>query len=210
MEDLLEEYILAHIDEEGSLLAELNRDTHVNVLRPRMLSGHLQGKILKMFCRMIQPKRVLELGTFTAYSALAMAEGLPADGCIHTIDNNEELEDFVQKHIQKSAHKDQIICYIGDALELIPTLTDTFDLVFIDADKREYLAYYHAVFDKVRKGGFIIADNTLWDKKVIEENAHLDEQTKGVILFNEYVAKDSRVEKVIIPLRDGLSILMKK
>lgn len=210
MTDELEQYILAHIDEEGELLSKLNRDTHVNVLRPRMLSGHLQGRILKMFCRMIHPKMVLELGTFTGYSALCMAEGMPEDGILHTIDNNDELAEFTQNYFNQSPYKDKIRYHLGDALETIPSINETFDMVFIDADKREYLSYYEAVLNKVKKGGFILADNTLWDGKVLEPESQKDEQTIGILQFNDFVATDPRVEKVIIPLRDGLTILMKK
>ena len=203
-------YILSHIDEEPDLLKKLNRDTYVNVLRPRMLSGHLQGRILKMFCRMIRPTKVLELGTFTGYSALCIAEGLPENGIVYTIDNNEELEEFVANYIEQSPYKNKIRQLTGDALETIKTLDEMFDLVFIDADKREYLQYYEAVFEKVNQGGFIIADNTLWDGKIIEEIDPNDDQTIGIIAFNDFVAQDTRVEKVIIPLRDGMTILMKK
>lgn len=210
MTEKIEEYILSHIDEEGDLLKKLNRETHVNILRPRMLSGHLQGRILKMFCRMIQPEKVLELGTFTGYSALCIAEGLPKNGVVHTIDNNEELEEFVNKYIEQSAYKEKIIPHIGDALSILPNIKEEFDMVFIDADKREYVEYYHAVFDKVKKGGFILADNTLWDNKIIDPSAEKDEQTAGIIKFNDLIATDDRIEKVIIPLRDGLTIIMKK
>ena len=206
----LEGYILSHIDSEPDLLKKLNRDTYVNVLRPRMLSGHLQGRILKMFCRMIRPTKVLELGTFTGYSALCIAEGLPENGVVYTIDNNEELEEFVGNYFEQSPYKNKIRQLTGDALNTIKTLDETFDLVFIDADKREYLQYYEAVFDKVNQGGFIIADNTLWDGKVIEEIDPNDDQTIGIMSFNDFVAQDTRVEKVIIPLRDGMTILQKK
>jgi predicted O-methyltransferase YrrM len=209
MTEKLEEYILSHIDEESDLLKKLNRDTYVNVLRPRMLSGHLQGRILKMFVRMIRPKKVLELGTFTGYSALCIAEGLPEDGIIYTVDNNDELEDFVKNYFDQSPHKQKIRQITADALEAIANIDEVFDMVFIDADKREYLAYYAAVFNKVKPGGFILADNTLWDGKVIEALDPNDEHTIGILAFNDFVAKDTRVEKVIIPLRDGITILMK-
>ncbi len=206
----LESYILSHIDKEPDFLKKLNRDTYVNVLRPRMLSGHLQGRILKMFCQMIRPKKVLELGTFTGYSALCIAEGLPENGIVYTVDNNEELEEFVANYIEQSPYKNNIRQLTGDALETIKKLDETFDLVFIDADKREYLAYYEAIFDKVVPGGFILADNTLWDGKVIEKIDPNDDQTIGIITFNDFVAQDTRVEKVIIPLRDGMTIVRKK
>ncbi len=206
----LEDYILSHIDEEPELLKKLNRDTYVNVLRPRMLSGHLQGRILKMFCRMIRPQKVLELGTFTGYSAMCIAEGLPENGIVYTIDNNDELEEFVAGYFEQSPYRNKIRQITGDALETIKTLDETFDMVFIDADKRQYQEYYEAIFDKVNPGGFILADNTLWDGKVIEEVDKNDDQTIGILAFNEFVAQDTRVEKVIVPLRDGMTILMKK
>jgi predicted O-methyltransferase YrrM len=206
----LDNYVLAHIDKEPELLKKLNRDTYVKILRPRMLSGHLQGRILKMFVRMICPRRVLELGTFTGYSALCIAEGLPEDGIVYTIDINDELEEFTTSFFEQSPCASKIKYLLGDALASIPTINETFDLVFIDADKREYLEYYHAVFDKVHAGGFIIADNTLWDGKVIENINPNDEQTIGVERFNDFVAQDERVETVIIPLRDGMTILRKK
>jgi len=206
----LDNYVLAHIDEEPKLLEKLSRETYVKILRPRMLSGHLQGRILKMFVRMIRPRRVLEIGTFTGYSALCIAEGLPNDGIVYTIDINDELEDFTRSFFEKSPYGNKIKYLLGDGLTIIPTINESFDLVFIDADKREYLQYYHTVFEKVSKGGFIIADNTLWDGKVIENIDPNDEQTIGVEKFNDFVAQDNRVETVIIPLRDGISILMKK
>lgn len=210
MTEELEDYILNHIDKETPLLAKLNRDTHLRILNPRMMSGHLQGRILKMFCRMIQPQKILELGTFTGYSALCMAEGLTDDAIIHTIEHDDELEEMILQTFEKSNFKNQIKLHIGEALEVIETLDETFDLVFIDADKRQYLDYYEAVFPKVRKGGFILADNTLWAGKVIQPLQHNDKQTEAILRFNDFVTNDSRVEKVILPLRDGLTILMKK
>ena len=209
-EELWDNYILEHIDEEPDLLRKLSRDTYVHVLRPRMLSGHLQGRILKMFCRMIKPHKVLELGTFTGYSALCIAEGLPENGMVYTIDCNDELEDFATRYFEQSPYGNRIKYLVGDALATIPTIDETFDMVFIDADKREYLDYYHAIFDKVRSGGFILADNTLWDGKVTETFDPTDEQTVGILAFNDFVKQDERVEKVIIPLRDGMTIVMKK
>ena len=205
----LDNYVLAHIDKEPELLQKLNRETYVKILRPRMLSGHLQGRILKMFVRMIRPRRVLEIGTFTGYSALCIAEGLSDDGIVYTIDINDELEDFARSFFEKSPFSNKIKYLLGDALTIIPTINETFDLVFIDADKREYLQYYNTVFEKVCAGGFIIADNTLWDGKVIEKIDQNDEQTIGVENFNDFVAQDERVETVIVPLRDGMTILMK-
>ena len=183
----IDAYILSHIDEEGDLLSALNRDANVNLLRPRMLSGHLQGRILKMFCRMIRPRRVLEIGTYTSYATLCMAEGMEEGALIHTIEINDEMEDFIMKYLSRSLH-----------------------MVFIDADKRLYSEYYDLVFPMVRPGGLILADNTLWDGKVVEEVHPSDKQTKGILVFNEKVKQDDRVEKVILPLRDGLTMIWKK
>lgn len=206
----IEEYILSHIDAEGDLLAQLNRDAHVNLLRPRMLSGHLQGRMLKMFCRMLQPKYILEIGTYTGYATLCLAEGVANDAEIHTIELNDELEDFILKYLYRTPLKDRIHLHIGDAMEIIPTLDCMFDLVFIDANKRTYVDYYNLIFDKVRSGGLIIADNTLWDGKVLETPKAADKQTIGIQQFNDMVAKDDRVEKVILPIRDGLTLIWKK
>lgn len=210
MTDLLEEYILRHIDEEDGLLKELYRDAHVNLLRPRMLSGHLQGKILKMFCRMMQPKYILELGTYTAYATMCLADGAAEDAEIHTIEVNDELEDFIRKYLHRTKLKEKIHLHIGDAEQIIPTLSCEFDMVFIDANKRDYIAYYNMVFPKVRQGGLIIADNTLWSGKVLETPHYTDKQTIGIQQFNDMIAKDKRVEKVILPIRDGLTMIWKK
>ena len=206
----LEQYILDHIDEESDLLKQLNRDAHVNLLRPRMISGHLQGQVLKMLCRLVQPKYILELGTYTAYATLCLAEGAPDNAEIHTIEVNDELEDFILKHLHQTKLKDKIHLHIGDAMEIVPTIDCTFDLVFIDANKRVYIDYYNLVFDKVRPGGLIIADNTLWDGHVLETPKQGDKQTIGIQEFNDMIAKDDRVEKVILPLRDGLTLIWKK
>jgi predicted O-methyltransferase YrrM len=205
----LDDYIESHISKEPELLKQLNRETHVQLVNPRMLSGHLQGRILKMICTMIQPKCVLELGTFTGYSALCLAEGMPEDGVIHTVESNDELEEFAQNFFEQSPFKTKIKQHIGEALDIIQQLDAEFDLVFIDADKREYLDYYQAVFGKVRQGGYILADNTLWDGKVIEPVDGNDKQTIGVMAFNDFVAKDERVEVVMLPIRDGLTIIRK-
>lgn len=208
--DKLEEYILSHIDEEGLLLKQLDRDAHVNLLRPRMLSGHLQGRLLKMLCRMVQPRYILEIGTYTGYATLCMAEGAADDAEIHTIEVNDELEDFILKHLHKSKLKDKIHLHIGDAMQIIPTIDCVFDMVFIDANKRHYREYYELVFGKVRRGGLIVADNTLWDGKVLETPHPTDKQTMGIQDFNDMLAKDERVEKVILPIRDGLTLIWKK
>lgn len=210
MTDAVEQYILDHIDPEGAHLQRLNRDAHVNLLRPRMLSGHLQGRFLKMLCRMINPTYILELGTYAGYSALCLAEALPENGELHTIEIDDELEDFIRKHIDASEFSSKIHLHIGDTFHIVPQIDRTFDLVFIDADKRSYCEYFDLVFDKVRPGGFIVADNTLWDGKVLDVPVATDTQTIGILNFNEKIAADSRVEKIILPLRDGITLIYKK
>ena len=206
----IESYILSHSDEEGSLLAALNSDANVNLLRPRMLSGHLQGRILKMFCRMLKPKRVLEIGTYTGYATLCMAEALEKDAEIHTLEINDVMEEFIRKYVSQSPDKDKIKLYFGDAMEIIPALDESFDLVFIDADKRLYSDYYDLIFDKLPARALILADNTLWDGKVLEPLHPADKQTAGILAFNDKIKADQRVEKVILPLRDGLTMIWKK
>lgn len=208
--DVLEEYILRHIDEEDDYLKALYRDTHVKLLRPRMASGHLQGRTLKMFVRMIRPKQILEIGTYSGYSALCMAEGLDEGSVLHTFEINDEQEDFTRPWLEQSPYADKIKFYIGDALERVPQLGITFDLVFVDGDKRKYMEYYEMSLAHLSPGGYIIADNTLWDGHVTETPNPNDAQTIGIQAFNEFVAKDNRVEKVILPLRDGLTIIRKK
>ncbi len=205
-----EEYILAHGDAEPDYLAKINRKTHLKMINPRMLSGHLQGRVLSMLSKMIQPERILEVGTYTGYSALCLAEGLSAKGKLHTIECDDELEDFIRENIESSPYQQQIVLHIGDAKKLIPEMDEMFDLVFLDADKREYQVYYDAVFPKLRKGGFMLVDNTLWDGKVLLEVDEKDNQTEAIRNFNDYVAADSRVEKLILPLRDGLTLIRKK
>ena len=206
----IDDYILLHSDMEPEYLAKVNRATHVKVINPRMCSGHLQGRVLSMLCHMIQPKCILELGTFTGYSALCMAEALPNDGILHTIECDDELEDFIRQNFDGSEHGHKIKLHIGEALQVINSLEETFDLVFIDADKREYMSYYEAVLPKLKVGGFIFADNTLWDGKVLETVDSNDKQTIEIMHFNDFVATDKRVEKVILPLRDGLTLIRKK
>ena len=208
--DVLEEYILRHIDEEDDYLKALYRDTHVKLLRPRMASGHLQGRMLKMFVRMIRPKQILEIGTYSGYSALCMAEGLDEGSVLHTFEINDEQEDFTRPWLEQSPYADKIKFYIGDALERVPQLGITFDLVFVDGDKRKYMEYYEMSLAHLSPGGYIIADNTLWDGHVTKTPNPNDAQTIGIQAFNEFVAKDNRVEKVILPLRDGLTIIRKK
>ena len=206
----IDDYILQHIDPEPEYLTRLNRETWIRMLNPIMCSGHLQGRVLSMLCKMIQPVHALELGTFTGYSALCIAESLPENGELDTIESDDELEEFILRNFEKTPFEDKINLLIGNALEIIPTLDKTYDLVFIDADKREYEAYYEAVLPKIRQGGFILADNTLWSGKVVEKVHHNDQQTLGILRFNELIATDNRVEKVILPLRDGLTLIRKK
>lgn len=205
----VDEYILQHIDEEGPYLEALYRDTHLRLLYPRMASGHLQGRMLKMFVQMIRPMRVLEIGTYSGYSALCMAEGLPEGAMLHTVEINDEQELFTRPWLEESPYADKITFHIGDALELVPRLGLTFDMAFIDGDKRKYVDYYRMLYPLIAPGGYLLADNTLWDGHVVEEHPH-DAQTLGIMAFNDLVAQDSRVEKVILPLRDGLTLIRKK
>lgn len=206
----LEEYILQHIDAEGDYLYRLWRSTNVHLLRGRMASGHLQGRLLKMLVHMIRPKNILEVGTFSGYSAICMAEGLEEGGKVYTFEINDEQEDFTRPWIEGSSVADKIIFTIGDALVEAPKLGITFDMAFIDGDKRTYLETYEMALRLLRSGGFILADNTLWDGHVLETPAPADRQTQGIESFNDYVARDNRVEKVILPLRDGLTLIRKK
>ena len=211
MNEQLNDYILNHIDAEPEHLYRLERDTHLRLLYSRMCSGHLQGRLLKMLVRMAKPERILELGTFSGYSAQCLAEGLlSADAQVHTIEIEDELEDFLRQHFADSPVGHRIHLHIGDACQILPQLNLMFDLVFIDANKRHYPQYYELVLPWLTPGGFIIADNTLWDGKVAEPHAKIDPQTEGILSFNQMVAADPRVEKVIIPVRDGLTIIYKK
>ena len=195
-------------------MAELDRQTHLRVVQPRMLSGHLQGRMLEMFTAMVDPMYVLELGTFTGYSAIAMARGLRREGAqLHTVEINDELQDFAAEYIERAGMRERIVQHIGPALEIVPKLGLVFDLVFIDADKREYPAYYRMLMDGglVRSGSILLADNVLWSGKVANEQvSHNDRQTQGVLEFNSMVRDDERVEQVIVPLRDGLTIIRVK
>ena len=207
----IDEYILQHIDPEGEYLHALYRDTHLKLLYPRMASGHLQGRMLKMFVRMIRPRQVLEIGTYSGYSALCIAEGLPEGSLLHTFEINDEQEDFTRPWLEGSSYADRIKFYIGDALKSVPELGLTFDMVFMDGDKRKYVDYYEMALSVLSPGGYILADNTLWDGHVLEEHPRAsDLQTLGIQAFNDLVAQDERVEKVILPLRDGLTIIYKK
>lgn len=211
MDERLEQYVLGHIDAEPENLKRLDRDTHLRLLYSRMCSGHLQGRLLKMLVRMVNPRRVLELGTYSGYSALCMAEGLLRDDAlVHTIEIEDELEDFLREHFAASPWGDRVCLHIGDAVEVLAEIDGDFDLAFIDANKRDYVQYYNMVLPRIAPGGYIIADNTLWDGKVVDWGKHLDAQTKGILDFNDLVAGDPRVEVVIIPLRDGLTIIRKK
>lgn len=205
----LEEYILEHISPENQVLSELNRQTHLKVTQPRMLSGHLQGELLRILVQIINPRRILELGTFTGYSAIAMAGGLSEGGVLHTIEKVDELESIATKHIVKAGLRDKIVQHFGGALDIIPTFDEPFDLIFIDADKRQYPAYYETLMSPkyVHKGTVILADNVLWSGKVVEQPTPTDKQTRAVMEFNDIVKHDIRVEKVIIPLRDGLTVI---
>jgi caffeoyl-CoA O-methyltransferase len=203
------EYIENHTQAESSLLKKLSRDTYAHVLMPRMLSGHVQGRFLSMVSHMISPATVLEIGTYTGYSAICLAEGLKPEGRLYTIDINEELESMVRKYFKEAGLENRIDYKIGNALKIIPTMNIQFDLVFIDADKENYLNYYNLIFDKVRTGGYIIADNVLWSGKVIDKNIKADKDTRALMDFNDFVHQDKRVENMILPLRDGLMILRK-
>lgn len=208
-DETLDKYILEHIDPEDQYLKDLYRATNLKLLRPRMASGHLQGRMLKMFVRMIKPKNILEIGTYSGYSAICLAQGLEEQGHLYTFEINDEQEDFTKPWLENSAVADKITFTIGDALELVPEMGVTFDLAFIDGDKRKYIEYYEMVMQHLSKGGYIIADNTLWDGHVIETAKHNDLQTIGIQKFNDLIANDERIEKVILPLRDGLTIIRK-
>jgi caffeoyl-CoA O-methyltransferase len=207
----IQDYAEAFTSPENEVLAQLNRETWANVLIPRMLSGHIQGRILSMFSHMLRPKSILEIGTYTGYSALCLAEGLQADGVLHTIDINEELEPMITRYIQQAGKQDQIKLHIGAALEIIPTISGNFDLVFIDADKENYAHYFDAVIDRMPSGGIIIADNVLWSGKVLDEKERTeDEETAALHQYNQKIHNDERVEHLLFPVRDGLMIARKK
>ena len=210
----VEEYILSHTTPENAALEAITRDTYVHVLNPHMLSGHVQGRALSMMSHMLRPKRILELGTYTGYSALCLAEGLAEDGSLVTIERNDELEETIRRNLSRSPLGEKIELIIGDAKEILsrqPSAISSqfFDLVFIDADKREYCAYLELVYPLVPVGGFILADNTLWDGHIVDPAYDKDQQTLGLRAFNDQVAADERLEQVILPLRDGLTIIRK-
>ena len=206
----LDEYITKHIDKEGEYLHQLWRATQMKLSYGQMASGHLQGRLLKMLVRMIRPQRILELGMFSGYSALSMAEGLEEGAELHTFEIFDEIEDFTRPWIEGSPYGKYIHIHIGDALDLVPQMDVTLDMAFIDADKREYVQYYQMILPRLRKGGYILADNTLWYGRITQEARQSDLQTLGLQKFNDTVAQDDRVEKVILPLRDGLTIIRKK
>lgn len=203
-------YTEAHTQSENKVLAELNRNTWTKVLQPRMLSGHLQGRVLSMISKMIRPKYILEIGTYTGYAALCLAEGLQEDGVVHTIDKNEELEEMVREYIDKAKLKEQVKLHIGNAIDLVPSLEKDWNLVFIDADKQNYSTYYDLLIDKMKSGSYLIADNVLWSGKVTQKYEELDEETQAIMDFNRKVHEDDRVENVLFPIRDGLMVMRKK
>ncbi len=209
MTEELEKYVLSHIDAEGDYLYRLYRATNIHLLHGRMASGHLQGRVLKMLVRMVCPKNILEIGTFSGYSAICLAEGLDEGGILYTYEINDEQEDFTRPWIENSPVADKIRFMIGDAVKEAPKLGVVFDMVFIDGDKRTYIEAYETALSVLRPGGFILADNTLWDGHVIDGNYSHDRQTQGICHFNDFVATDARVERVILPLRDGLTLIRK-
>src|SRR5690554_4142406 len=206
----IDKYAEDHTSPESSLLSELNRYTHVNVLKPRMLSGHFQGRVLSMLSKIIQPQRILEIGTYTGYSALCLAEGLQENGKLITIDVNYELEELVKTYIEKAGLEHKIEMKVGNAMDIIPTLEESFDIVFIDADKSNYAHYYDLLIDKLPSGSLIIADNVLWSGKVLDPIKNKDKDTQALLSFNKKIQEDERVENVLLPIRDGLMVIRKK
>ncbi|MGY5847930.1 O-methyltransferase [Salegentibacter sp. HM20] len=202
----IDDYIVKHSAKEPEFLQKLNRETNQKVLQPRMISGHYQGRILSLLSKIIAPASILEIGTYTGYSALCLAEGLKPGGKLHTIDINEELYDFQKKYFEASTYYSQIKQYLGDALEIIPQIEDSFDLVFIDADKPNYPKYFELIIQKMNKGGVILSDNVLWSGKVVEDLKEDDESTKALLEYNKILAEDPRLETVILPIRDGLTL----
>ncbi len=206
----IEEYALKNSDKELDVLSRLNRETHLKINMPQMLSGPMQGIMLQMFSKMIRPKTILEIGTFTGYSAICLALGLQTGGMLHTIDINEELQEIILRYIHEAELNDKITLHIGSAVNILPTIKEEFDLVFIDADKENYSAYYDLVFPKVKSGGYIIADNVLWSGKILNSPMKMDKDTKALFDYCQKIKSDLRVEKVVLPLRDGLLISRKK
>ena len=208
--EAIEAYILQHMDEESDYLKALYRQAHLKLINPRMTSGHLQGRLLKMLVQLARPQRVLEIGTFAGYSALCMAEGLDEGALLHTYEIDDELEDFTRPWIEGSPHGNKVCFHIGNALEEVPQLGEVFDFVFMDGDKRQYMEYYEMILQHTSPGALILADNTLWDGHVVDEAYLNDRQTVAINEFNAFVAADKRVEKLILPLRDGLTMIRKK
>ncbi len=206
LSETLEEYIDAHSEEEPQLLKQLARETHLKVVRPRMITGHYQGRVLSFLSKIIAPKTILEIGTYTGYSALCLAEGLTSDGTLHTIEVNEELTKMQRKYFDRSPYGQQIVQHIGDALKIIPKMEEVFDLVFIDAEKKSYNEYLNIVMPKVRPGSIILSDNVLWSGKVIEPLVKSDKATKALLEYNKRLKEDARFETVILPVRDGLTL----
>ncbi|NJW51880.1 O-methyltransferase [Salinimicrobium oceani] len=206
----IDDYVVAHSAQEPELLQQLNRETNQKVLQPRMLSGHYQGRLLSMLSKLINPQNILEIGTYTGYSALCLAEGMQPDGILHTIDINEELLDLQKRYFEASLWKDRIVPHLGDATEIIPSLKEDFDLVFIDADKPNYPVYFQQIMEKLRPRGVILSDNVLWSGKVVEPVKEDDESTKALLEYNRLLAEDERLETVMLPVRDGLTISRRK
>ena len=206
LSDELEDYVALHSENEPELLAQLNKETYQKILQPRMLSGHFQGRVLSILSKIIHPTHVLEIGTYTGYATLCMAEGLAKNGTIDTIDVNEELVDFQRKYFDRSGWGNQIIQHLGSAIDIIPTLNKKYDLVFIDADKDNYINYFHLILPIMNKGGIILSDNVLWSGKVLEEVKPNDRTTKLLMAYNELLKNDDRVETVLLPIRDGLTV----
>ena len=206
----IDKYVVNHSEDEPELLQQLTRETYQKILQPRMLSGHYQGRVLSMISKLVNPKKILEIGTYTGYSAICLAEGMQESGELHTIDINEELFDFQRKYFDKSGFGEQIIQHLGNALDIIPKLDKTFDLVFIDADKENYTNYFHAIVDKLNSGGIILSDNVLWSGKVLDTKFKKeDTSTPALIEYNKLLKEDSRIETVLLPIRDGLTISRK-
>ena len=207
----LDDYVVSHSEDEPKLLQQLNRETYQKILQPRMLSGHYQGRLLSIISKLVNPKNILEIGTYTGYSALCLMEGIKSDGMLHTIDINEELVDFQRKYFDKSGYGKQIHQHLGNALDIIPKLDTTFDLVFIDADKGNYSNYFNIIIDKLNPGGIILSDNVLWSGKVLETSFKKDDtSTPALIAYNALLKSDKRIETVVLPIRDGLTISRKR
>jgi len=202
----LENYAAQHTEDEPLLLQELNKRTHLNVLQPRMISGHFQGRFLSLLSKMVQPRTILEIGTYTGYATLCLAEGLHPEGVLHTIDIKEELTDLQREFFDRSGYGNQIVQHLGKAADIIPSLDTTFDLVFIDADKQNYAHYFDLVIEKMNRGGLILSDNVLWSGKVVEEVKHNDKHTQALMAYNQKIKDDPRVETVLLPIRDGITL----